>query len=141
MKTTLTLVTVTALMLAAVVACSKKDDKADKPSETSTTSATVAAKASCNMQSELATCNEYRTGTTFGLEKSLCESFKGKFANAGCSTDGRIGSCVMSDGEIKVYYGAKVVGDHALTLEEAKRDCDSESVRGKFTVDPNPAKK
>ena len=123
MKTTLTLVAVTALMLAAVVACSKKDDKADKPSETSTTSATVVAKASCNMQSELATCNEYRTGTTLGFEKSLCESFKGKFANAGCSTDG------------------KVAGDHALTLEEAKRDCDSESVRGKFTVDPKPAKK
>lgn len=140
MKTTLKLVAVTTLMLLAVVACTKKDDgKTEKPGETSTTSANVAAKASCNMLTELGTCNEYRTGSSFGLEKSLCEGFKGKFTNAGCSTEGQIGSCLMSEGEVKRYYGSKVAGDHALTIEEAKSDCESELVKGKFTPDPNAA--
>jgi hypothetical protein len=139
MKTTLKLVAVTALMLAAVVACGKKDDKREQPSETSTTSAAVTAKASCNMVAELGTCNEYRGGTSFGLEKSLCEGFKGKFANQGCSADGQIGSCAMSDGEIKRYYGSKIAGDHALSLEEAKGDCEGELVKGTFTADANAA--
>jgi hypothetical protein len=139
MKTTLKLAFVTGLMLAAVVACGKKDDKRDQPSETATTSAAVAAKASCNMLSELGTCNEYRSGTTFGLEKSLCEGFKGTFANQGCSSEGQIGSCTMSDGEVKRYYGTKLAGDHALTLDEAKGDCEGELVKGTFTADPNAA--
>lgn len=140
---------VTALMLSAVVACGKKDDAAkvsasasitEKAGEATTTSAAVgAAKASCNMLSELGTCNEYRTGTTFGLEKSLCEGFQGKFTNAGCSTEGQVGSCLMSDGEVKRYYGSKVAGDHALSASEAKSDCESDVVKGKFTVDPNAA--
>jgi hypothetical protein len=137
MKTTLTLVAVTALMLAAVAACGKKAER-DSSSETTTTSAAVVAKASCNMLGQLGTCNEYRGRTTFGLEKSLCEGFKGRFANAGCSTTGQIASCTMSDGEIKRYYGAKVAGDHALTVEEAKNDCASDSVKGVFTADPAP---
>ena len=59
MKTTLKLVAVvgvTTLMLAAVVACGKKDDAnkgGERVSETSTTSALVTAKASCNMLGEL----------------------------------------------------------------------------------------
>lgn len=134
---------VTTLMLVTVAACGKKDeaksDKSDKPGETSTTSAAVAAKASCDMLAEIGTCNEYRNGTSFGLEKSLCESFHGTFANAGCSTAGQIGSCVMTEGEVKRYYGTKVAGEHALSLEEARSDCEGELVKGKFTADPNAA--
>jgi hypothetical protein len=143
MKTLVKLAAVTTLMLATVVACSRKDDAkaaaGDKAGETSTTSASVAAKASCNMLAELGTCNEYRNGSSFGLEKSLCEGFKGHFANTGCATDGQIGSCLMSEGEVKRYYGSKVAGDHALSVEEAKGDCESELVKGKFTADPNAA--
>ena len=111
MKTTLKLVAVaavTTLMLAAVVACGKKDDAkaGDTPGVTSTTSANIGGpSASCNMLVELGTCNEYRGGAGFGLEKSLCDSFKGKFANAGCSTEGQIGSCLMSDGEVRRSEG------------------------------------
>jgi hypothetical protein len=138
MKTLLKLAavtSVTALMLVAVAACAKKDDAklAEKAGETTTTSAVVAAKASCNMVTELGTCNEYKTGTTFGLEKSLCEGFHGKFAHAGCSTEGQLGSCVMSDGEVKRYYGSMIAGEHALTVDEAKSDCESDAVKGKFT--------
>jgi hypothetical protein len=143
-KTTLTLAAVTTLMLAAVVACGKKEDgakplAAEKAGETSTTSAALAAKGSCNMTTELGTCNEYRGGASFGLEKSLCEGFHGKFANAGCSTEGQIGSCLMTEGEVKRYYGSRIAGDHALTIEEAKGDCESDVVKGVFTVDPNAA--
>jgi hypothetical protein len=137
-QTTIKLAAVTALMLGAVVACGKKADAAkaaDRAGVTSTTSAGLSAKASCNMLAELGTCNEYRNGTTFGLEKSLCENFHGQFSNAGCATGGQIGSCTMSDGEVKRYYGAKLAGDHALSLEEAKGDCESELVKGKFTAD------
>lgn len=147
MKTTMTtlkLAAVTALMLTAVVACGKKSDAGDKPGETSTTSAALSAKASCNMLAELGTCNEYRgqagaARTSFGLEKSLCEAFRGKFGNTSCATDGQMGSCLMSDGEVKRYYGSKVAGDHALSLEEAESDCESELVKGTFTAEPNAA--
>ena len=145
MKTTLTtlkLAAVTTLMLAAVVACGKRSDAGDRPGETSTTSAALSVKASCNMLAELGTCNEYRGGagaarTSFGLEKSLCEGFRGKFANTSCATEGQIGSCLMSDGEVKRYYGSKVAGDHALSLEEARSDCESELVKGTFSAEPN----
>ena len=139
MKTPLTLAAVTTVMLLAVVACTKSEAKDEKPGQASVTSAAVtvkSVKASCNMLAELGTCNEYKNGTSFGLEKSLCEGFHGKFSNTGCSTEGQIGSCVMSDGEVKRYYGAKVAGDHALSLEEAKTDCESEIVKGKFTKGP-----
>ena len=141
MKTVLKLIALTALMLAAVVACGKKVDMANSlSSETSTTSSPLPSKASCNLLAELGTCNEYRAGggarTGLGLEKSLCEGFKGKFANVGCSTEGQVGFCTMSDGEIKRYYGSGVAGDHALTLEEATADCGSEVVKGTFTVEP-----
>ena len=137
MMTTLKLAAVTSLMLVAVIACGKKADSSDKPGQASTTSADtvrVSAKASCNMLAELGTCNEYRNGTSFGLEKSLCEGFHGKFSNAGCSTDAAIGSCTMSDGEVKRYYGPKLAGEHALTLAEAKGDCESDLVKGVFTA-------
>ncbi len=67
------------------------------------------------------------------------EGFHGKFANAGCATAGQIGSCLMSEGEVKRYYGTKVAGDHALSLDEARSDCEGELVKGKFTADPNAA--
>ena len=139
--TTLTLAAVTALMLAAVVACGKKSDAGERAGETSITSAALSAKASCNMLAELGTCNEYKgaASTSLGLEKSLCEGFHGRFANTSCSTDGQIGSCLMSDGEVKRYYGSKVAGDHALSLEEARSDCESDLVKGSFTVDANAA--
>ena len=140
MKTTLTLAAVTCLMLAAVAACGRKADGAESSGQTSTTSASVAAaKASCTMVAELGTCNEYRSGQSFGLEKSLCESYEGTFTNAGCGTNGLIGSCTMSDGEVKRYYGAKIAGDRGLTLDEAKSDCLSDSIKGVFIVDPNAA--
>jgi hypothetical protein len=129
MKSLLTVAFVTVGMLAAV-ACGKpsKDD-----------GAAGSAKASCDMSAEVGSCNEYRNGSSFGLEKSLCEGFKGKFSlGSGCATGNQVGSCTMPDGEVKRYYGTSV-GAHGFSLEDAKADCESEILKGKFTADPNAA--
>lgn len=130
-----TIAFVTVGMLAAV-ACGKPS-KDEKAGETDTTAAAVgAAKASCDMTGELGSCNEYENGSTFGLEKSLCEGFKGKFALTPCPTSGQIGWCALEGGEVKRYYGASAK-DHAYTLDEAKGDCESDLLKGKFTADPS----
>jgi hypothetical protein len=137
--TAVAVIVVSSLMLLAVAACEKKDaGREAAASQTRTTSAsTGAASASCDMVSALGTCNEYRNGTTYGLEKSLCQRFHGKFSSAGCSTGGQIGSCLMSDGEVKRYYGSGVAGDHALSVSEAKEDCESEVMKGSFSASPS----
>lgn len=134
MKSLLTIAFVTVGMLAAV-ACGKpsKDDQAGKAS---TTAASVTgAKASCDMSAEVGSCNEYRNGSSFGLEKSLCEGFKGKFSlGSGCATANQVGSCTMPDGEVKRYYGTSI-GAHGFTLDDARSDCESDVLKGKFTAD------
>jgi hypothetical protein len=138
MKNLLVIAAVTVGMLSAV-ACGKPA-KQDEASQTNTTSAAVGApKANCDMSAEVGSCNEYRNGTTFGLEKSLCEGFKGKFTlGGGCGAANQVGSCALSDGEVKRYYGA-AIGAHGFSVDEAKSDCESEILKGKFTADPNAA--
>jgi hypothetical protein len=138
MKSLLTVAFVTVGMLAAV-ACGKPS-KDDAAGNANTTSASVTgAKASCDMSAEVGSCNEYKNGTSFGLEKSLCEGFKGKFTlGGGCSTANQVGSCAMPDGEVKRYYGTSI-GAHGFSLDDAKADCESELLKGKFTADPNAA--
>lgn len=138
MKSLLTVAFVTVGMLAAV-ACGKPS-KDDAAGNANTTSASLSgAKASCDMSAEVGSCNEYRNGTSFGLEKSLCEGFKGKFTlGGGCSNGSQVGSCTMPDGEVKKYYGTSI-GAHGFSVEDAKADCESEILKGKFTADPNAA--
>jgi hypothetical protein len=131
MKTTLALTAVTALMLAAI-ACEKKEDA--KPAAANVTSAVVTAKASCNMRGALGTCNEYR-GSSLGVEKSLCEGFKGQFSNGPCPVDDLIARCELSDGEVKRYYGPASAGESAMSREEAQADCESDIVKGKFSTE------
>ncbi len=110
----------------------KADDKgAHETSSATVTSAALAPKASCDMVASLGTCNEYRSGTTFGLERSMCDGFKGKFtlASSGaalCPEQGRIGRCELAGGEVKRYYAA-------LSRADARADCESDLVRGTFT--------
>ena len=138
MKNVLVVGLLTVGMLAAV-ACGKPS-KDDGSSTTNTTAASVTgAKANCDMSAEVGSCNEYRNGSSFGLEKSLCEGFKGKFTTgSGCSTANQVGSCALSDGEVKRYYGA-ALGAHGFSADDAKADCESEILKGKFTLDPNAA--
>lgn len=138
MKSLLVIGVVTVGMLAAV-ACAKPA-KDDGTGTTNTTAASVTgAKASCDMSGEVGSCNEYRNGSSFGLEKSLCEGFKGKFTlGGGCATGNQVGSCALSDGEVKRYYGTSI-GAHGFSLDDAKADCESDVLKGKFTGDPNAA--
>ena len=138
MKSLVTVAFVTVGMLAAV-ACGKPS-KDDQAGNTNTTAASVTgAKASCDMSAEVGSCNEYRNGSSFGLEKSLCEGFKGKFTlGSGCASGNQVGSCTMPDGEVKKYYGTSI-GAHGFSVEDAKSDCESEILKGKFTADPNAA--
>lgn len=128
MKTVALLSVVTALMLAAV-ACERGEDA---PGRTSTTSAAVRAKpakASCDTRAELGTCSEYDGRASLGVEKALCEGFKGKFANGACPSEARVGSCTTNDGEVRRYYGS---GARPFDLDEARRDCEGDLVRGTF---------
>jgi hypothetical protein len=124
----LTAAAVTTGMLLAV-ACARPDE--DKRSaEATLNAAVVPAKASCDMVASLGTCNEYRAGTSYGLERSQCDGFKGKFAVAHlCPEQGRIGRCEIPGGEVKRYYAER------LTRADAKADCESELVRGTFIAD------
>jgi hypothetical protein len=131
---------VTIGMLAAVACGKPSKGSDDKAGETNTTSAGLgAAKASCDMSGEVGSCNEYRNGSTFGLEKSLCEGFKGKFSMTPCATTNQVGSCALTDGEVKRYYAGS--GLKGYSLEDAKSDCESELLKGKFTADPAAAAK
>lgn len=118
----------TALIVA--VACGRSEDP--KTSETRTTSASQTvrgARASCDRTRESGTCEEYKSGTSFGLEKSLCEGFKGKFAMTPCEARGMVGSCRIGDaqtGEVKRYHESR------FSAESAKADCESEIVKGTF---------
>lgn len=136
MKTTLTLAVVTGSMLAAVVACGRAAKDEGKPAETRTTSAQAAppparTRASCDTRAEKASCTEYAVGTTLGLERSLCEAERGRFALASCPSGERLGTCTMTGGELRHYYR----DDHGPTLADAQADCESPAVNGRFSTD------
>lgn len=126
MKAILSAAAVTTAMLVAV-ACARKDDDR-RPAEATITAASITPKASCDTIASLATCSEYRTGTTFGLERSICESHKGKFGTTACPTEGRLARCEMPRGEVKRYY-------RQLAISDAKADCESQLVHGTFVVE------
>ena len=137
MKTLAIVLSITIGMLTAV-ACGKPDKVAkDKDGRTNTTAGAIggAVKASCDMTGELGRCNEYKGGTSFGVEKSLCEGFKGKFSLAACPTAGQVGWCSLSDGEVRRYYGASAK-DHAYTAAEAQSDCESDLLKGRYNPAP-----
>jgi hypothetical protein len=123
MKAFLGVATVSAAMIVAV-ACGRSEES--KSSEARTTSASLVARASCDRSEESGSCEEYRNGTSFGLEKSLCEGYKGRFTMTPCSTRGMVGSCRLGEGEVKRYY------DSRYTADAARADCESDIVRGKF---------
>jgi hypothetical protein len=114
---------VTVGMLAAL-ACGKPKGEAVS---TTATSAAVLSLASCDTVREQGTCSDYSSSTgSFGVERSLCRTAHGDFRLATCSTQGRIGSCIVGlgqsqsqEGETKQYYG----GEHGFTAETAQADC------------------
>lgn len=102
------------LAMLAAVACGKPGSEAT--SQTTTLAAALTAKASCDTRaSALRTCNEFPDRKSFNVEKALCEADHGQFALAPCPTADQVGTCSLSDGETKRYYG---------TREQARIDCE-----------------
>jgi hypothetical protein len=87
---------------------------------------------SCDQAALLGMCMDY-TRTDILMHKTLCEGFKGKFAEAPCSNDRLVGSCALEDGDIKRYYEKLNAKDVGYTLEKAKENCEGEVLKGKFT--------
>ncbi len=123
----LSVAAVTAVMLVAV-ACARRDDAHERAGEARVTAASVGAPASCDTIASLGTCAEYQAKTTFGLERSMCDGFKGRFNAGACPSDGRIARCEMPGGEVKRYYAH-------LSFVDAKADCEGELVRGRFVAE------
>ena len=91
--------------------------------------------ASCDMITEVGSCTEYAK-LSAGLEKSLCNGLKGKFAEgkaAGCAPTYEVGLCTMADNEVKHYYGV-AIGPHGFTSADAQKDCTSPEIAGKFAA-------
>lgn len=126
-KSAMTVAAVTVGMLAAL-ACGKP--KEEPLSQATTTSAAVRALASCETIEEQGTCTDYSSSSgSFGIERSLCRSAHGEFRLSACPTRGRIGSCVVEDGELKRYYEG---GDHGFTAASARADCERSGLDSRF---------
>ncbi|HEY8075203.1 MAG TPA: hypothetical protein VIF62_13860 [Labilithrix sp.] len=121
--TFLSVAVVTGAMLLAV-ACARRDDHA---ASTTTTSAAETARSSCDTLASLGTCSEYahQGRASLGLERSMCDGFKGRFSQVACPESGRIARCELPSGEVKRYYAQ-------LAIADAKADCESELVHGRF---------
>jgi len=94
------------------VACGKPGS--EPTSQTTTLAAALTAKASCDSRAAFRSCNEFPDRKSFNVEKALCEAEHGKFAMAPCPSTDSVGTCSLSDGETKRYYGSR---------EQAKLDC------------------
>jgi hypothetical protein len=119
---------------AALTACPKKTSSDGQPGAPDAKAGPVAPKIteSCDVAGLLGFCLDY-TKTDVMMHRTLCEGFKGKFAEAPCSKDRVVGSCEMlEDGDIKRYYeklGAKDVG---FTPDKAKENCEGVALKGRF---------
>ncbi|MFO0666423.1 MAG: hypothetical protein U0174_20880 [Polyangiaceae bacterium] len=120
--------------LASVSAC-KKNVETNAPAEAGVVEAGPPPLAkvveSCDMISAHGTCVDY-TKSDLAIHRTLCEGFKGKFAEAACNLDNTVGGCVLADGEIKRYYNGVASKDSGFTVEFAKKNCESDLLRGRF---------
>lgn len=125
-------------MLAGVLAgvgCKKTEGQQQAGSEAGVVDAAKPLKVleSCDQREGQGVCVDY-TRTDVGMHRTLCEGYKGKFAELPCPTDKLVGSCLLEDGEFKRYYEKDSPKAAGYTLEAAKTNCESEILKGKFTA-------
>lgn len=126
------LVAVATLCAVAAMACGKRTD--ERSSATTTSSAVASAgHATCNMIPVAGKCDDYAREDPRGLTRSLCEGFKGAYSNAACPADGLVGTCALKGDDRKRYYVTKDALT-SFTPEDARKDCESDLVQGKFTA-------
>lgn len=133
-----TLVALTCLGVA-LSGCGKKSDE-----RTAATTASSAAAsnghATCNLIPVAGKCDEYAKEDPLGMAKSLCEGFKGTYSSTTCPQEGLVGTCAMKGDDKKRYYVTK---DELTSFspDDARKDCESDLVQGKFTPVATPPKK
>ncbi len=123
-----------------LVACGKKDGAAGDGGAGGGESAGGAVKGSCEMQTK---CIEYtKGGLELSLQKGLCEGMKDTLKSVwnegkGCPREKAMGTCKLEkDGET-YYYLPSTDADQIFgykTVEEAKKDCEEEPLKGKFAA-------
>lgn len=99
-----------------------------------------AVKGSCETATK---CTEYtKGGMALDLAKGLCEGLKDPNHKSawtdgkGCAKEKALGTCALSDGET-YYYLPRTDADDIFgysSADDAKKDCESELVKGKFTA-------
>ncbi len=126
------------VVLVGLVACGKKNgDGGDEGAG----SAGGAVKASCETHTK---CTEYtKGGLALELVKGLCDGFnegthKSVWSEGKrCPREKALGSCALSDSGETYYYFPKTDADEILgydNADEAKKDCENELTKGKFTA-------
>lgn len=128
------------LMGLGVAACGKKDAAGGDGGSGGSESAGGAVKGSCEMQTK---CVEYtKGGLELSLQKGMCEGMKDTLKsvwNEGkpCPREKAMGTCKLEkDGET-YYYFPNTDADSILgyeTVDEAKKDCEEEPLKGKFAA-------
>lgn len=86
---------------------------------------------SCDMIAAHGTCVDY-TKSDLAIHRTLCEGFKGKFAETPCTAESAVGACALEDGEIKRYYSGVASKESGFTVEFAKKNCESDLLKGRF---------
>jgi hypothetical protein len=128
-------------LLASAFGCGgKKSDEGSGKTSTTAASGASAGHTSCSVISAVGTCNEYAREDSLGLSKGLCEGFKGTYAQTPCPADNVTGTCALPNDEWKKYYVTKDFAA-SFSVDEAKKDCESDLLKGTFTAAANPPKK
>ncbi len=110
--------------------CKKGADRAGAIASASADLAPRGPRASCNLLDQQGTCAEYANDQP--VERTLCEGLRGRWSATPCPDEGRVGGCAKEGGETKHYYRT-FVELRSFTPEEARADCESELIKGRFT--------
>jgi hypothetical protein len=114
-----------------LTACPKKTSTTEVPDANAAPPAPKITE-SCDVAGLLGFCMDY-TQTDVMMHRTLCEGYKGKFAEVPCSKDRVVGTCEMpGDGDVKRYYEKLGPKDVGFTAEKAKENCEGVAVKGRF---------
>ncbi|HVJ94617.1 MAG TPA: hypothetical protein VM580_32750 [Labilithrix sp.] len=126
-----------ASLLGAFAGCNRASDSRANDGGAPVTSVPPRGVASCDRGQSMGTCSEY--GRTYLaanelLLKSSCGKLGGTFVHAECPNTSVVGSCTLSTGEVRKFYGT---GSNAYVPERARSECET-SFRGTWQMSAPP---
>ncbi len=132
-----------ALAALATISCGKKDERSSATTASSSASPIASGgsgRTTCNMIPVAGKCDEYSREDPLGMAKGLCEGYRGVYSISACPQDGLVGTCALKGDDRRRYYVTK---DDLTSFspDDARKDCESDLVLGKFTPVANPPKK